>query len=151
MSEFAGLVAIVTGGASGIGLATAKLLHGRGAGVAALDLDPDGLPDDIVGVYNSVATLIVYFWVVPYLLICAGALRLLGREGRLGPLAVIGAALGAAAMTWMYLNGLVNPPAPPLDAMSYVAVVAVAAVFAAFLVVDRLGRARRGATHQTHH
>ncbi len=106
---------------------------------------------DIVGVYNSVATLIVYFWVVPYLLICAGALRLLGREGRLGPRAVIGAVLGAAAMAWMYLNGIVNPPTPPLDAMSYVAVVAVAAVFVAFLAVDHLGRPRRAANQQTHH
>ncbi|MFF6773027.1 SDR family NAD(P)-dependent oxidoreductase [Streptomyces sp. NPDC012637] len=50
MSDFAGLVAIVTGGASGIGLATAKLLTGRGAKVAALDLKPDGLPDDIMGI-----------------------------------------------------------------------------------------------------
>src|SRR5215470_5605764 len=50
MSDFAGLVAIVTGGASGIGLATAKLLTSRGAGVAALDIKPDGLPDDIVGI-----------------------------------------------------------------------------------------------------
>lgn len=50
MSEFAGLVAIVTGGASGIGLATAKQLNRRGAGVAALDLNPDRLPPGIVGI-----------------------------------------------------------------------------------------------------
>ncbi|WP_213451952.1 SDR family NAD(P)-dependent oxidoreductase [Rhizomonospora bruguierae] len=50
MSDFAGLVAIVTGGASGIGLATAKMLLGRGAKVAAFDLKPDGLPDDILGI-----------------------------------------------------------------------------------------------------
>ncbi|MET9956185.1 SDR family oxidoreductase [Streptomyces sp. NPDC006339] len=50
MSDFAGLVAIVTGGASGIGLATAKLLQSRGARVAALDLKPDGLPDGIAGI-----------------------------------------------------------------------------------------------------
>jgi 2-keto-3-deoxy-L-fuconate dehydrogenase len=41
MSEFTGLRALVTGGASGIGLATAKLLAERGAKVACLDLDPD--------------------------------------------------------------------------------------------------------------
>jgi len=35
--EFAGLAALVTGGASGIGLATARLLAARGARVAALD------------------------------------------------------------------------------------------------------------------
>ncbi len=36
-AEFAGLVAIVTGGASGIGLATARLLAARGASVAIFD------------------------------------------------------------------------------------------------------------------
>ncbi|MBP2329939.1 NAD(P)-dependent dehydrogenase (short-subunit alcohol dehydrogenase family) [Kibdelosporangium banguiense] len=53
--DFDGLVAIVTGGASGIGLATAKLLAGRGARVAALDLKPDGLPDDIAGFEANVS------------------------------------------------------------------------------------------------
>ena len=38
--EFAGLAALVTGGGSGIGLATARLLAERGARVAVLDLDP---------------------------------------------------------------------------------------------------------------
>jgi NAD(P)-dependent dehydrogenase (short-subunit alcohol dehydrogenase family) len=37
--EFAGLTALVTGGASGIGLATAQLLTSRGARVAVLDRD----------------------------------------------------------------------------------------------------------------
>ncbi|MGW6157826.1 SDR family NAD(P)-dependent oxidoreductase [Streptomyces sp. NPDC055144] len=41
--EYAGLVAVVTGGASGIGLATARELHARGAEVAVLDLaESDG-------------------------------------------------------------------------------------------------------------
>ncbi|HWM05542.1 MAG TPA: SDR family oxidoreductase [Actinophytocola sp.] len=39
--EFEGLRAVVTGGASGIGLAAARTLAGRGARVAVLDLDPD--------------------------------------------------------------------------------------------------------------
>ncbi len=38
--ELSGLVAIVTGGGSGIGLATARMLAARGAAVACLDLDP---------------------------------------------------------------------------------------------------------------
>ncbi len=39
MTEFAGLVAVVTGGASGLGAATAALLAERGATVAILDRD----------------------------------------------------------------------------------------------------------------
>ena len=39
-AEFAGLRALVTGGASGIGLATARLLADRGARVVRLDLAP---------------------------------------------------------------------------------------------------------------
>ncbi len=39
MSDYEGLVAIVTGGASGIGAATARLLVSRGATVAVLDRD----------------------------------------------------------------------------------------------------------------
>jgi NAD(P)-dependent dehydrogenase (short-subunit alcohol dehydrogenase family) len=42
MSEFDGLVALVTGGASGIGAAPAALLHARGAQVAILDRDTGG-------------------------------------------------------------------------------------------------------------
>jgi 2-keto-3-deoxy-L-fuconate dehydrogenase len=40
MAELSGLAAVVTGGGSGIGLATARLLAARGAAVAVLDLKP---------------------------------------------------------------------------------------------------------------
>ncbi|MFC7497091.1 MULTISPECIES: SDR family NAD(P)-dependent oxidoreductase [unclassified Nocardioides] len=48
--EYDGLVAVVTGGAAGIGLAIAEELAARGAQVAALDLHLDDLPDHLVGV-----------------------------------------------------------------------------------------------------
>ncbi|GHG93787.1 SDR family NAD(P)-dependent oxidoreductase [Streptomyces rubradiris] len=47
MSEFTGLKALVTGGASGIGRATAALLAERGAQVAVLDLDPTQVPEPL--------------------------------------------------------------------------------------------------------
>ncbi|MEV6055118.1 SDR family oxidoreductase [Streptomyces sp. NPDC052107] len=47
--ELDGLTALVTGGASGIGLATADLLSRRGARVAVLDLAPDKLSDPLLG------------------------------------------------------------------------------------------------------
>jgi NAD(P)-dependent dehydrogenase (short-subunit alcohol dehydrogenase family) len=53
--DFDGAVAAVTGGASGIGLATALLLAGRGARVAVLDLAPDGVPAPLTGFRCDVA------------------------------------------------------------------------------------------------
>ncbi|MFE9045713.1 SDR family NAD(P)-dependent oxidoreductase [Streptomyces sp. NPDC007818] len=43
-TDLSGLTAIITGGASGIGRATAQLLSERGADVAVLDLHPGHLP-----------------------------------------------------------------------------------------------------------
>lgn len=45
MNEFDGLVAIVTGGASGLGAAIATRLHEGGASVCVFDLAPDGASD----------------------------------------------------------------------------------------------------------
>ena len=55
MSDFGGLVAIVTGGASGIGAATAALLRDRGASVASLDLGTDGVPEGVFAVRCDVS------------------------------------------------------------------------------------------------
>jgi NAD(P)-dependent dehydrogenase (short-subunit alcohol dehydrogenase family) len=56
VSEFDGLTAAVTGGASGIGLATARLLAERGANVVVLDLAPDDLPEPLVGIRADVSS-----------------------------------------------------------------------------------------------
>ncbi|MFJ8547071.1 SDR family NAD(P)-dependent oxidoreductase [Streptomyces sp. NPDC093586] len=49
MSDLTGMRAVVTGGASGIGLATARLLNDRGARVAVLDLAGDTVTGPLLG------------------------------------------------------------------------------------------------------
>lgn len=53
--EFDGLVALVTGGASGIGAAVARRLDEGGARVAVLDVDPAGVAEGILGVKADIA------------------------------------------------------------------------------------------------
>ncbi|GAA2078494.1 SDR family NAD(P)-dependent oxidoreductase [Microbacterium hatanonis] len=55
MDDFSELVVAVTGGASGIGLATARHFRSRGARVVVLDLAIDDLPDDITGLVCDVS------------------------------------------------------------------------------------------------
>jgi NAD(P)-dependent dehydrogenase (short-subunit alcohol dehydrogenase family) len=55
MNDLGGLVALVTGGGSGIGVATAGLLQDRGAMVAVLDLDPAGAPEGCLRLAADVA------------------------------------------------------------------------------------------------
>ena len=54
--ELDGLVAVVTGGASGIGAAIASELHERGASVAILDLNPTAAPEGTLAGEANVAS-----------------------------------------------------------------------------------------------
>lgn len=54
MTDLTGLGAVVTGGGSGIGLATARLLADRGARVVCLDLDLSDLPGPLLGLAADV-------------------------------------------------------------------------------------------------
>jgi 2-keto-3-deoxy-L-fuconate dehydrogenase len=54
VNDFEGLVAIVTGAGSGIGLATTRALLARGARVGALDLEPPEAGDGLLGMAADV-------------------------------------------------------------------------------------------------
>jgi 3-oxoacyl-[acyl-carrier protein] reductase len=53
--DFGGRVALITGGASGIGAATVEVLRSSGARVAVLDVNVEGLDGDVVAIRGDVS------------------------------------------------------------------------------------------------
>jgi amino acid transporter len=95
-------------------------------------------PNDLLTkVFPSLSTLTVYTWVVPWVLICVGSVVLIVREGRVRPLPVVTALIGASATVWIYVNAIVNPPPSPVDEMTYVVLVAAGVIFIAFVLLNR--------------
>jgi amino acid transporter len=89
---------------------------------------------DVLAAYNAIATLLVYEWVLPYLLITAGAIVLIVREGGFRPGPIIASALGGIGMGWIFINGLINPPPAPYDSMSWVTFIAIGVLLAVITI-----------------
>lgn len=93
-------------------------------------------PASPLEINGYIATLLVYFWVIPYFLICIGGAVLLNRTNAKNSLTVnIGAVLTSATVLWLYLNGIINPGSAPLNVLPYV-MIATVAVFLLGLVVS---------------
>jgi amino acid transporter len=82
-------------------------------------------------ILTYLSTLSVYGWVIPYVLICAGANLLLARERRFSPVLFVTGLIGASVMVWVYVDGIVNAGPSPPDLMPY--------VFAGTLVIVVVG------------
>lgn len=92
-------------------------------------------------IYGYIATLLVYFWVIPYFLICIGGAVLLNRlSPRKSVLVNIGAALASATVLWLYVNGILYPAPGPLSALPYVMIGTVAVFLVGFVASVRSKR-----------
>lgn len=76
-------------------------------------------------VYTYAATLFPYLWILPYALICIGAVVLLRRTRELTPLVVMSAIVGAVGVAWVYINAIVNKTGTPVDHLTWVAPAAI--------------------------
>jgi amino acid transporter len=81
--------------------------------------------DSPLAVYTSLATLFPYLWVIPYVLICIGAIVMLARQRKLHLGVAVAAVLGALGFAMVYVNALLNPTGTSVDAMTWVAPAAV--------------------------
>ena len=127
--ELAGIAAIVTGGASGLGLATARMLTAAGAHVAALDLHPgteSGVlaiacdVSDGVSAETAVTQAAAAHGPARILINCAGVVagaRIVGRDGP-APLDGFARVIGVNLIGTFNLMRLIAAGAaalPPLD------------------------------------
>lgn len=89
-------------------------------------------------VYAHMATLYPYFWVIPYVLICVGAIVMMARKNELHIVTAIAAIIGGAGFGFVWLNAVLNPTGTSYDLMTWAAPVAIALA----LIVVLLIRAR---------
>jgi len=91
--------------------------------------------------YSATATLCVFAWIPPYVLICIGAIRLAFRGVFRKTIVVPASLFGGATMVWAYANFLLSPPASTIDAaMSWVIVLILVFLMGVFFLVKRVPR-----------
>jgi amino acid transporter len=91
----------------------------------------------IVTLLTALGILIVACWIFPYIVVCAGAMRLLVRERALTVVLGFATVIGAATVAWVFLNNILNPPPAPLNLIPYGFLVGLVIVMVLFVVVKR--------------
>lgn len=77
-------------------------------------------------VYTHVAALFPYYWVIPYVLICVGAIVMLARRHELRAGMVFVCVIGAAGIGYVWLSAVLSPTGTSLDAMTWAAPITIA-------------------------
>lgn len=97
-------------------------------------------------IYGFIATLLVYFWVIPYFLICIGGAVLLNRNSaKFSVFVNLGALLASATVLWLYINGILYPAPEPLNALPYIMIGTVVVFLIGFVVSVRSARRKQHA------
>lgn len=153
MGELTGLRALVTGGASGIGLATARALHARGAAVAVLDLNPPMSDPDLVPVIADVRDDASVAAGVAQAVTAMGGLDILVNNAGVGSIGTIEQAGDAEWLRVLDINlmGVVRvtrAAVPSLRASERAAIVNITSIAATTGIEDRVVySATKGAVH----
>lgn len=89
----------------------------------ALSAFSGGTPLDV---YTHVAVLFPYYWVIPYLLVCVGAIVMLARRRELRAGTVVVCVVGGAGFGYVWLSAVLSPTDSSLDAMTWAAPITIA-------------------------
>lgn len=94
------------------------------------------LSPDVFTAYNLNATLVVFSWVLPYLLVTAGAVKLFRGNRRFIGMTMI-SAVGFIGMAWLYVSALLDPAPAPLDSVTWIAPAVILLVLVVFQLSGR--------------
>lgn len=86
-------------------------------------------------VYAHMATLYPYYWVIPYVLICVGAIVMLARKHELRLGTAIAAIIGGGGFGFVWLNAVLNPTGTSYDLMTWAAPATIALALLIVLVI----------------
>lgn len=101
---------------------------------------------DAYAVYNFSASVYTFCVVIPYILVCVGAVVLVGCEGSArSRILVVTSAFGIAVFVWIYVSAFVYPAGSPLNWMPYVFAVVLVIVVGAMSLSRRSNGLRASA------